>query len=307
MRWLFVLSLLVWGCMSQNKQDTSTQATSRPLQADGKPDLRDFVGKDALVDMSQLRFTSAEEQRRFVAARNCFAARGAAWEHFPLRKMGNFVQENWCRGEGAMRGCAGGGFTEMAGVDWAEIGTLHYPQSWPEVFGLQISGGSNLLKGEKGWNVSFSVNSNGKTILGDGAHIDFRRNSDYVHVGSGYEWRIEQERFAKSAEEDPWSLFERLRGSSDALRDEGVKQWRALEGEVIAALENDKVMKCVYGPYEGNGIPPACIRRVPLDLAQKTEELNKIRTSVGRIVELLEQEHVAMHAALLKLAPRECF
>jgi hypothetical protein len=121
-----------------------------------------------------------------------------------------------------------------------------------------------------------------------------------------HSWEIEESRFFESVEGDPWVVFEALRASPQALRDAGIERWRALESKVVAALNEDEVRKCVYGPYRGNGIPPACIEQVPLTADEKAKELRKIRAKVGRIVELLEQEHVAMHAALLELTPREC-
>lgn len=301
MRFLLVLCFVGIGCASQNQQDPSKK------NASGNSDPRDYVGKDALVDIGTLRFVSPDEKKRHQAAQQCFSARAATWEHYPLRQIGNFVTEDWCRGEGANRGCSGGGFTERAGVDWAEVSTLYYPPSWPDVFGVLISGGRNRAKGDPGWNVAFSIHSNGKSIVGESAHVDFRRDGDYVHLGSGYEWNIAEKRFFQAVKDEPWVIFERIRSSPDALRDEGIKQWRALEKEVVTALDSNEVRKCVYGPYKGDGIPPACVDKVQLDANEKSKELDKIRTTAGRIVELLEKENGSMHAALLELAAPDCF
>lgn len=298
---LFLLS--VSGCPG-----TKTSESSTPTGSSKGHDDRDYVGKDAHVKLEELRFTSDDEKRRFLSAQTCFSKRAAAWEHFPLRKIGNFVQEDWCRGQGAARGCYGGGFNERAGVEWASVETLHYPQQWPQVFGILISGAHNQLAGSKDWSVSFSVHSNGKSIVGEGAHIDFRRGDDWVHVGTSYGWTIQDNRFTRQAEGgDPWTVFERLRSSSQIIRDEGVKHWLALETEVVEALEKNAVVKCVYGPYNGDGIPPMCINRVPLDAAEQATELAKIRKTAQRNKQLLEQEHVAMHAALMELASKDCF
>lgn len=307
MRFLLAISLLGLGCASHNHQDPPKPGSGTVIGPDGKPDTRDYVGKDALIGLETLRFTSPDEQRRFLAARQCFAQRSASWERYPLRMIGNFITEDSCRGQGANRGCSGGGFTERADVDWAEVSTLHYPPKWPEVFGVLISGGRNRPSGDKGWNVAFSVHSNGKTIVGESAHVDFRRESDYVHIGSGYEWSVAERRFFQEVKEEPWVIFERLRSSPDVLRDEGIKQWRVLEKEVVTALDANDVRKCVYGPYQGNGIPPTCVDKIPLDANEKARELNKIRSSVSRVVELLEKESGAMHAALLELAGPDCF
>ncbi len=301
MRWLLALPLLfVFGC----KPDPSHVGDASSRTSGG--DSRDYVGKDALVDINQLRFISADEQRIFLAARQCFATRGALWEHYPLRQIGNFVNEEWCRGKGAAINCTGGGFREQAASEWTSVDTLYYPKDWPQVFGLLIAAGRNVPVGDKSWSVAFSVTSNGKSIVGQGAHISFRREKDQIHIGSGYEWQVVEQRFAKSNADDPWAIFERLRGSSKALRDEGITSWRALEAEVVSALEKNEVKKCRYGEYKGNGIPPACIGKVPLDAQENQKELAKIRSTVARIVEVLENEHVAMHAALLELGSTDC-
>lgn len=307
MRVLVVMSLLGMGCFSQNQQDPSKPSSGNVFLADGRPDLREYVGKDAIVDQGTLRFVSPDEQKRFLAAQKCFATRGASWEHYPLRQIGNFVEEEWCRGEGSNRGCSGGGFHERAGVDWSDLSTLYYPPQWPNVFGLNISGGRNRASGDNGWSVAFSISSNGKSIISEGAAISFRRGTDELYVGSGYEWSIAERRFSQVVKEEPWALFERLRSSSDVLRDEGIKQWRALEKEVVTALESNDVRKCVYGAYKNDGIPPPCVDKVPLAPAEQATELAKIRTKVGRTVELLEKESGAMHTALLELASPDCF
>jgi hypothetical protein len=69
MRLLLVVSLLGMGCMSQNQPDPSKPRAGNVLLADGRPDLREYVGKDAIVDQSVLRFVSLDEQKRFLAAR----------------------------------------------------------------------------------------------------------------------------------------------------------------------------------------------------------------------------------------------
>jgi hypothetical protein len=274
-----------------------------PQQQDAQADERDYVGKDAQVELAALRFASDGERERFMRARTCLSERGASWEHFPLRKIGNFVEEDWCRGQGAARGCEGGSFREQPDVAWAKVATLHYPQSWPEVFGVQVDLGHNHPG--PGWNTQLWVSTNGQTILGNGLHVAFRQGEDWVHLGSGYAYEIGDNHWAVNLADDPWVLLDRLRASPDALL-EGIEHWRALERQVAEALAAKQVLKCIYGEYQGNGIPPACEQRVPLDPSEQAEELRKLNAKVARIVELLESQRAAMHTALLDLAPLDC-
>lgn len=272
-------------------------------------DARDYVGKDALVDPGVLVFGDPGERARFERARACLTERGRGWEHYPLRQIGNFVEEDWCRGKGAERGCVGGGFREQPDVDWAGVGTLHYPKDWPQVFGVQVNAGHRPADG--GWGAWFSVSSNGKSILGDHGEVGFGRAGDdegSFHVGTWYSWEIAESRFEERAEGDGWQLLDRVRRSPEALREEAVARWTALEGKVIAALERGEVVECVYGEYEGNGIPPACLRKVPISAEAVAKETARIRGKVAGVRAALEGEQgVRLHAALLELAPVECF
>ena len=278
-----------------------------PGPGDGA-DSRDYVGKDALVEFATLKFTDEAERQRFERARTCLGQRGSSWEHYPLRKIGNFVEEDWCRGEGADRGCSGGSFTERQGVDWAGVGTLHYPDQWPEVFGVQVSAAHRPAA--EGWNLSVSVSTNGKTILGDGGSISFGRpgkpDEDF-YVGTGYGYSIAESSFDVPVDGDGWALLDRVRVSPQALRDEALPHWDALETKVVEALRSGQVLECVYGEYEGNGIPPACIEKVPLSAEKVEQELAKIETKVRGIHAAFETDAEGLHAALLAVAPSDCF
>lgn len=273
----------------------------------GDEDSRDYVGKDALVDYATLVFLDEAERARFERARACFEERARGWEHYPLRKIGNFVEEDWCRGEGADRGCSGGSFRERPGVDWAGVGTLHYPQDWPQVFGVQIGAGHLPAKGE--WGVWFSVSTNGKSILGDGGSIGFGRVGDEAskfYVGTSYGWEIGESRFTEAVEGDGWALLDRVRESPQALRDEAIGHWSALEAEVIGALERGEVLECVYGEYEGRGIPPACLKKVPLAAEKVEVEIARIRGKVAGVREAFEEGGEGLYVGLMAVAPVGC-
>lgn len=269
---------------------------------------RDYVGKDAHVDFATLRFIDDAERQRFERARTCFSERGNDWEHYPLRKIGGFVEEDWCRGEGAQRGCSGGNFMERQGVDKAGVGTLHYTDRWPEVFGVQVNAAHRPQA--DGWNVSVSVSTNGKKILGDQGSVAFGRPGkpeEDFYVSTSYGYTIAESSFDVNVEDDGWALLDRIRVSPEALRDEALPRWDALETKVVTALQSGKVLECVYGEYEGNGIPPTCIERVPLPPKAVQEEVAKITGRVRAIHTAFEADAEGLHAALLAVAPTDCF
>jgi len=304
------LLLLVVGVMIVGAcRGAGTQGSAGEGPGGGEEDPRDYVGKDALVEPSVLVFVDPGERERFERARACLGERGREWEHYPLRKIGNFVEEDWCRGERAELGCSGGGFRDEPGVDWAGVGTLHYPQDWPQVFGVQVSAGHRPADGS--WGVWFSVSSNGKSILGDGGAVGFGKAGDEDsewYVGTSYSWEIAESRFEELVKGDGWRLLERVRSSPEALREEALAHWTALEKKVITALERGEVVECVYGEYENDGVPPECLRKVPISAEAVAKETARIRGKVTAIRAALEgRQGEQLHAALLELAPVGCF
>ena len=288
-----VLSLLV-GCAGSGRD-----ATPNP------DDPRDYVGKDAQVEYATLKFLNADEKERFDRARKCFAERASDWEHYPLRKIGNFVEEDWCTGEGARHGCSGGSFRDRPGAQWASVGTLHYPKDWPEVFGVQVSAGRN--GDADNWSVWVSGSSNGKRILGDGGAIGFGRGEQQFYIGDDYAWTIAESRFVVDGKVDAWTLIDRVRKSPEAMREEALTHWTALETQVLAALDAGEVLECVYGEYKGDGTPPECEKKVPLPPEKVEAESARIRDHVAWIRSSLQDEGAKLHAALLELAPPDCF
>ncbi len=266
----------------------------------------DYVGSDALVDRPTLKFVDDGERTAFDAARACFGERGRAWQTFPLRQIGNFVEQDWCTGPGAEHGCSGGDFRERAGAQWAGVGTLHYPQDWPEVFGVQVDAGRIVAEG---WSVAASVSSGGRTVLGDGAHVSFRRGTEadsWVHLGSSYAHDVGEETVQVVAAGTPWEVFGRLRASPVSLRDEGVAQLRALHDEVTRKLDASEILVCVYGEYEGGGVPPPCLRRVPLTTQQVQTERQRLDAQTDRQIAALQSDAEAMHAALMSIVGPDC-
>lgn len=243
----------------------------------------DYAGKDAQVELGSLKFADPAEGSRFLKAHGCFAGRASgAWRHYPLRKVGNFVQEDWCRGKHD-RHCAGGSFRSDRGDEWFGVSTLFYDRDWPQVFGLLISAGRYPADSE--WGVSFSYAANGAQILGEGVAMSFHRfegetSAQQVDLGNVYVYTVEETRIEVRA---PGTLDEelgRLIASPESLKRTGVERLTALLAAVETQINEGAARKCVYGEYKGGGIPPVCTP-TPLSAEESATALAKARAELG--------------------------
>ncbi len=284
MRWPFVGALALMACSVVSRERDDSTAT---------------------VERTQLHFAQEDEARRFDAALACFSAR-EGWRAEPMEIHGNFISASWCTWKGS---CSSPRNRDEPGARWANVGTLHYPRHRAapiEVFGVQVSTGRREASG---WSVSVSASSNGARILGDHAFVTVHRHGDAsskLTMGLSYGWKVAEQDFSHRVAMEPWAWLDRVRASPEALRSEGLEGWTALHGTVVAALEAGEVRKCVYGPYEGDGIPPECVERVPLSSEEVALELDRVDERLAA-VEATLVDPAPIHAALLEVAPPSCF
>jgi len=296
-------TLVAIGCAAST--DGGRGADASP--AASQPDARDYVGKDSPVKRASMVFADASDQARFEQVHACFSKRGADWEHYPLRVIGNFITEDWCTGERPPSGCAGGNFQDRTGSRWARLGVLEYERDRPKVFGLQIAAGHRAPAGE--WSVSFSGSTGGQSILGEHGHISLTKTGEpetTVFVGTEYSWEAGESRFSVPLKDDAWTVLDRVRASPTALRDEATTHWKALREQVTQALARDEVLECVWGPLPGGGLPRPCTKRVPLSAEKNAAELKRITEHTEWLAATLAADGEAMHAALLAVAPTGC-
>jgi hypothetical protein len=299
------IALLLAGCCADDTEPDVEEGT--PPMED-----RDFVGKDALVAASALHFVDDANGARFHRLRACFDrdAAGDDWSRYPLRKIGNFIEQDWCRGAGSHHGCAGGTFRESRDVDWRSLHTLHYESSWPDVFGLGV--GAGHLPAEGDWGVSFAYYADGGGITGSSVHVEFHRLGetrveDSIHLGGGYGYDVEEAQLAVAAPGSQDEVMMRLFASPESLRDEGVARYDELLAEVERALTVGEVLKCEYGKYNNDGIPPECFPRA-LTPAELATELTRARTELGAKRDALVEHHALFHGLLLELFdPEACW
>lgn len=283
-RWRWWLVSLALGCSS-----VSRERDEGPTQ----------------VTRAQLSFSEPAEAARFDSAYACFASR-EGWTQRPLEVRGNFIEADWCTEDGS---CSARRNRERAGARWASVGTLHYPKDGAttlDTFGVQVSVGE---RNAQGWSVDVTASSNGQRILGEHAFLNFTRHDDpeaAFSVGLRYGWRIEEREFFHTIDEDPWSWLARVRSSPAMLRDEALATWTGLRDEVVAALETGDVRKCVYGEYQGDGIPPECVEQVPLSADEVARERARIEARLASVKRAMEQVD-ELHDAVVRLAPTRCF
>lgn len=263
----------------------------------------DYVGKDEQVALEALKFADPAEGARFLKVHGCFAARaGDGWRHYPLRKIGNFVQEDWCRGK-FDKNCAGGSFRSDRGDEWYEVSTLHYDTDWPQVFGLLV--GAGRLPGEGEWGVSFSYSIHGARIIGAGVALSFHRLAgekiaQKVHLGDVYVYQVEETRIEVRAPGTQDEELARLIASPESLRKTGSERLGALIAETERQIKDGVVRKCVYGKYEEDGIPPPCTL-TPLSAEESAAALAKARAELGGRREAVERHAAEFHAMIAEL------
>ncbi|MEM6292873.1 MAG: hypothetical protein AAGA54_16480 [Myxococcota bacterium] len=258
----------------------------------------------SLVERSALQFADADEKARFDRAYACFSKRGANWTHEPLQRRGNFIGAAWCT---TGPHCSAPATQERDGAAWGIVDTLHDPRDGeaPQAFGVSASAGE---RPSSGWAVAVSVSMGGSGILGDHASVRFERAGDDAasfYLGHGIGWTVAQSEFSWRSEQTTWAWLDGVRASPEALAEAGTTQWRALRDDVVAALDAGTVRKCEYGEYKGDGIPPACIREVPLTASEVQAE----RTRIGDAVATVERglsEAPTLHARILDVASRDC-
>ena len=227
-----------------------------------KPRKEHYVGPYEKVDASEIVFDDEAIGARFAKLGACFAAdaNDDKWIHFPLRKIGNFIQEDWCTGNGKVRSCAGGSFRDRPGDRWRSLHTLHYDSSWPKVFGLGAVAGD--LPPDGSWGVRFSYNKKGARITGEGLHVTFiryegRESAGLVYMGDIYSYKVEQTDITIVSPLGNDGELAALIASPESLKSTAVARLDALEEKVRNTITAGEARKCVYGPYKGDGIPPS--------------------------------------------------
>lgn len=310
LRLTFPCLVVVLGCHSSNATQASVTSPGQPTQTSGASAPQGgYVGEDARVERAVLQFETAEAAGEFDRLLACFTRDLPGFYAYPMRRIGNFVNIEWCKGSGAEINCAGGDTRTTPGAAWTSLETHAYESSWPQVFGLGFSVGEIPMQGI-GASVSWS--SGAKGVSGEHAHFTFfdvkggvietRFTLALVDAMKFGETVVEAKAVGTHAE-----LVERIRRSPESLRTEIEARMTALERAVLASLDADEPRKCVYGEYRGDGIPPSCDKLVPLDDAEKAAARARVSKYTSGIRALASTQAPAMHAKVVELLPTTCW
>lgn len=273
------------------------------------PPVGTYVGEDAKVQLGEIRFAEEAAGARFYRLREDFAGRGdgQGWNHYPLRKIGNFVQEDWCVGPGSERTCAASSFRERRGAEWLGVYTLHYDSSWPEVFGHGVRAGKMPTTAD--WGAAFSYHVGGAGIMGEGLYASFSRFdgdviAQEIHLGDSYSYTAEEEQIQIVVEGSRDEELRRLIASPESLRDTATAQLDRLLAEVEAKIEAGEITKCVYGEYNNDGIPPPCYPTA-LTVDETAALAAKARADIGEQRDAVVEHHALFHRLLVELVDFE--
>ena len=263
------------------------------------------------LDVARLRFESRECERRFKALRAHFSktAQAPGWDHVPLRKLGNFLEESWCFPPEPDWNCFSGYARDKRGTLWFEVSTLFYDKDWPGVFGLNASAGNNGRGSDWGVQIAYSVQ--GKGIVGEGLNLDFVRYDgesakQHVHLGTSFEYAAEATTIRIPAPGGQDAELALYYASPVSLRDTGLARCDALRAEVEKAFKEHRIQKRVYGPYKGGGIPPMH-EDVPLGADEEKAAIEKARRELGETRAAIEQNYQHFYKLLVELIPYDCW
>jgi len=151
----------------------------------------------------------------------------------------------------------------------------------------------------------------GKSVVGSSLDVTFKEFAAgalavQLSLGDTAEWTIGETKLTVTAPGTRAEVLGRLLASPASLKAEGLRQLDALQSRVGEALQKGEVVRCVYGPYKGGGIPPRCERREPIPAGEQPAELSKLHKRLDAQRDLLNRRSDALHAALVKLYPPAC-
>ena len=271
-------------------------------------DPRKYIGKDAQIAVADLVFEDDIDARRWKRLYACLSSRSdQTWSTYPLRKIGNFAQTEACKGKNTQYGCSGGGFRSKAGSEWWELSTIHYPKK--PFFGYVVSTGINPKS--DGVGILVWRSEKGRSVTGERLMIDFslwqnNRVKTRLSIGDTLSYTIKQAKIDVPVTETREELIKMLMTSPTHLKMISLNQLMALQKKVTSTLIDDQVLKCVYGPYKGDGIPPTCVKRVALTKRERDRELKRVEIMFNTQRTFVERHATEMHAQLIRAFPKSC-
>ncbi len=271
-------------------------------------------GYQQQINRADFKFLSSSERFLYqnIYQQILVKVKNAEWQHRPLEKVGNFLEETWYQGRNP-GGVLSESFTEKPGNRWYDLATLCY--ELPNVFGVWFRAGFNPQK--EGWGVHFSYAKGGKEVLGDSCSLYFpffRDGSESFRVSlikysvrlpafyilSGPPYRTNEA--SLEARNTPLKELQLLIKSPDSLRTRGVQQYNALKKWLHKKISDHKIKKIVFGKCERGGIPPE--ERVEgLTPEEEREMSGWVDLEIERIIDRIKKYHRIFYDNLAELFP----
>ena len=255
---------------------------------------------NAPLTWDAVKFADDADARHLKALLKAMPPKTSGWQHFPLRTGGNFLTERWMKGQGDVLNES---FMTGPGNAWYKVEALLY--DLPNAFGCLFSAGRNPAK--DGIGVRFWYSSGGKTIVSEGADLDFTVWKGGKAVANVPIIRVpvllpEPYEMEGAAVKDDWraslAKVAELKTFQASAND---RYQRTLAG-FQKALSEGRVKKRVYGEYQGGGIPPES-HLVAITPAEAEKLRVHVATEVAGWKQILAAHAPEMHKAMLELVP----
>lgn len=246
------------------------------------------------------KFADDADARHLKALLKAVPARTSGWQHLPLRTGGNFLTEQWMKGQGDVLNES---YMTGPGNAWYKVEALLY--DLPNAFGCLFSAGRNPAK--DGIGVRFWYSSGGKTIVGEGADLDFTVWEGGKAVANLPVIRVpvvlpEPYELEGVAVKDDWrASLSKLADLKSFQASANDRYQRTLTG-FQKALKEGRVKKRVYGEYQGGGIPPES-HLVAITPAEADDLKRHVEAEVAGWKRTLTERAPEMHKTMLEVVP----
>lgn len=254
----------------------------------------------APLSWDQLRFTESADTGHLKALLKAIPQKTSGWSHYPLRSGGNFLTERWMKGDGEVLNES---YMTSAGNAWYQLEALHY--NLPQAFGCLLSAGRQPAR--DGIGVRFWYCSGGKSIVGEGADLDFAVWKQGKMVAEVPILRIpvslpEPFELEGSASSDDWRASLALLPDFASFQASTADRYQRTLTGFASALKEGRVQKRIYEEYRGGGIPPES-HLVSITPAEAEELGRHVERQVAGWREMLKTHGSEMHRALLEVVP----
>lgn len=260
------------------------------------------------IRLSDITFDDPLTQTRMLALDRCIAdlATGSDWRYFPYENIGAFIEAKWCTGSRAAPDCQmTEGNQNQRDQHLLSLYTLHYGDDVTNAFGLGLS--ARWVPPQTGpqteWAAAFSFSEGGRTVVGEGFSLSFKEYGsamepvNELHFGMSNDYKIGETTlsyFAQHLQRDELALYI---ASPESFLAQGQYILTGLAATVQAALDAHTITTCDYGPYNNDGIPPACNPR-PLTAEEELAAKAEVEQYFANQQAVLEGNYEAMFTAL---------